>query len=101
MITPKIVVIAFLSAVAAAVIGWAGGNFVHQLTGDDYEVAVGAVDTEAGFTVESPSPEPTEEPTEEPTPSPTEAPTPIFTESPTPVPTPTVTFTPFPTFVED
>ncbi len=98
--SPRTVIIAFISFVAALVVGWLGGAAVHDAVGGGYEVGVGVVDAgaESPAPSASPSPEATIEP---PSMSPSASPEP--TESPTPLPsaTPTPTeflFTPLPTF---
>jgi hypothetical protein len=85
MMTPRTIVIAFVTAVAAAIAGWGGGALLHEALGDPYEIAVGVVDTQVGAPVAtaSPSPSPSEAPTTAPA-----------TQSPSPSPSPTVEPTP-------
>ena len=57
---PRIVVITFVSAVAAIVAGFIGGGLVREAVGSSHEVAVGVVDAQTGVPIatSSPTPEP-------------------------------------------
>ena len=61
------ILIAFASGVIALVVGWFGGGAARDVWGDQYEVAVGVVEVDAGVPVATASPPPTDPPTEEPT----------------------------------
>jgi hypothetical protein len=58
---PRIVVLTFISAVAAVVAGFIGGGLVRDAVGSGHEVAVGVVDAQAGVPIATSSP--TTEPT--------------------------------------
>jgi hypothetical protein len=90
--TPRNVVIAFAASVIAVVAGWFAGVAARDVWGDQYETAIGVVDTQAGIPVGSATPTPT--PLTTPTPSPTQSPSPSPSASPSPSPTPLLTDAP-------
>jgi hypothetical protein len=93
MMSPRVVVLTFISAVAAVVAGFIGGGLVHEVVGSGHEVAVGVVDAQAGAPIatSSPTPAPT-------TAAPIDSPDPTdeLLESPTPTPSPDGSFEPCP-----
>ena len=62
MMSPRVVVLTFISAVAAVVAGFIGGGLVHEVVGSGHEVAVGVVDAQAGAPIATSSPTPTPSP---------------------------------------
>ena len=99
-VNPRDLVIAFAAAVLALVIGWFAGGAARDVFGDQYETAIGLVETGPGAIVATPSPtpeatqtpdetdepSPTAEETEEPTPTPAETDDPGFCDGSQPAP---------------
>jgi hypothetical protein len=93
--TPRIVVLTFVAAVAAVVAGFIGGGIVREVTGSGHDVAVGVVDAQAGVPIATSSP--TLEPvTPEPTTPPELSPEPVPSALPSASASPDGRFEPCP-----